>query len=214
MASIFEPGKATSTTTQPASPARREAILSVLQALAGSGRQIGGYGGKRGKPGLKLDLASLIKTIQSNPQALDKIVTQSGRPSSPSTFQNLATGATTLGLLAKLGFDFFGEKKVDTQDLYMKVALAKALGLDPKMLGITPESLGIKGGGGDIASGTADLFSLGGGGGAEAGGGDYSLLSDLFSGSSGSDAGGYSVSGGAGLEDYDSMLGDLANLWS
>ena len=100
---FFEPGKATSKTTQVASPAKRQAYLAALGALAK--RDIGGYPGKAGKPPLELDLNALIQLIESDPNALNRVVEQTGRPSSPSTFQNLATGATTLGLLAKMLLD-------------------------------------------------------------------------------------------------------------
>lgn len=104
MADIFKPGKASSETTQTqiASPAKRAAMIAILQGLAG--RSIGGYPGVAGKPPLKLDLAGLIELIKTNPDALNKVITQvgSGRPASPSTFQNLASGATTLALLAKV----------------------------------------------------------------------------------------------------------------
>ena len=54
---FFEPGKATSKTTQVASPAKRQAYLAALGALAK--RDIGGYPGKAGKPPLELDLNAL-----------------------------------------------------------------------------------------------------------------------------------------------------------
>lgn len=97
MASIWEAGKATSTTRQPATAARREAILTILRSIAGGGRDIGGYS----KPPLKLDLSGLINLIQTNPDALTKVVEQSGRPASPSTFQNLSSGLVTALLLGK-----------------------------------------------------------------------------------------------------------------
>ena len=156
---VFEAGKATSTTRQPATPAKREAVLAWLQAIASSGRTIGGYGGARGKPGIKPDLAALIDVIKTNPDALTKITEQSGRPSSPSTFQNLMGGLTTAAMLAKFGFDAFGDKKPSTQELAMKLYMAKALGIDPAKLGVTPEALGASPG---MGTGTGD-FNFGGG---------------------------------------------------
>lgn len=94
---IFEAGKATSTTRQPATPARREAVLAFLSAL--DNRQLGGW---YKKPAIDLDLSALLNVIRTDPDALTKITQQSGRPASPSTFQNLMQGGTTLALLAKL----------------------------------------------------------------------------------------------------------------
>lgn len=160
MAGIFDAGKATSTTRQPATPAKREAVLAWLQAIASSGRTIGGYGGARGKPGIKPDLAALINVIQTNPDALTKITEQSGRPSSPSTFQNLMGGLTTAAMLAKFGVDAFGDTKPDTAAMLQKLILAKALGIDPAKLGVTADALGA--GSPGMGNGLGD-FDFGGG---------------------------------------------------
>jgi|SRR5688572_15750622 len=162
MAGIFDAGKSSSTTRQPATPAKREAVLAWLQAIASSGRTIGGYGGARGKPGIKPDLAALIDVIKTNPDALTKITEQSGRPSSPSTFQNLMGGLTTAAMLAKFGFDAFGgNDKPDNAAMLQKLILAKALGIDPAKLGVTPEALGATGTAG-MGNGLGD-FDFGGG---------------------------------------------------
>lgn len=185
MASIFQPGRETQSTTQVASPARREAVLAILQALGG--RSIGGYGGKRGKPAMKLDLAALLKTIQENPEALNKVVNQTGRPASPSTFQNLSSGLVTALLLGKALTD---------EDSKGGSMGGSALDLLRK--------LGIDIGGGDAATGTG-LGVLA----QDAGGSATDFFSNL--GGSGSSDGTYGVNMADEGADVASWL---SSLWS
>lgn len=131
MASIFEPGKSSSTIRQPASSGKREAVLALLQSIAASGRPIGGYPGKAGKPALNLNLGALINTIQTDPDALTKITQQSGRPSSPSTFQNLSQGLVTALLLGKVMTDKGGGSSGGLSLLERILALGQGQGTEP-----------------------------------------------------------------------------------
>jgi hypothetical protein len=151
MASIFQPGAETKTTTgQPsaASAAMKlfiiQLLMSRLQQTGGAPQTFGDYvqGGPR-----KFDTSQIAGGLPAllgalkQPGAFNSSTVEKGRPASPSTFQDLS-GLLGLGLAGYQAYK--GGGAANSSDILQKAMVLKALGYDPKEFGITPESLGLK----------------------------------------------------------------------